>query len=108
MDPTPITVFLLVRTTPAWLRLTRHERRTVAQTALEKMTGDIRHFDAEAFYGRATDLIMWQSVDMLSYHADIERLRDTALFAEPYFEIVDVIPAIEDGFRLFEASEAAA
>jgi hypothetical protein len=36
----------------------------------------------------------------------MERLRDTDLFAKPYFEIVNIIPAIEDGFRAFEQSAA--
>jgi len=35
----------------------------------------------------------------------LERLRDTPLFAQPYFEFVAILPAIEDGWKAFEAAE---
>jgi hypothetical protein len=35
----------------------------------------------------------------------MERLRDTPLFAQPYFEFVAILPAIEDGWRTYEIAE---
>lgn len=36
------------------------------------------------------------------YYFAIERLRDTALFTTPYFTIIDIIPAFENGYEAFE------
>lgn len=48
---------------------------------------------------------MFETDDLRDYYFAVERLRDSPIFAHPYFEIVDIIPAIEDGFRAFEAAE---
>ena len=67
----------------------------------------LRYFDAEAFSGKCTDVAMFETEDLQAYYFAVERLRDTPLFSHPYFEVVKIIPAMEDGFRAFEASEAA-
>ncbi|MBI1262725.1 MAG: hypothetical protein GC184_13485 [Rhizobiales bacterium] len=104
------TVFMLLRTTPAWLRLTRERRNAIAGHAFETaMKGDavtMSYHDAEAFSGRATDVAVFRTIDLYAYYAVVERLRDSALFTEPYFEVVDIIPTIEEGYRRFEADEA--
>ncbi len=107
----PFTLFLLLKTRPAWLALPRDERNRIAATALSGalngQEASLRHFDAEAFCARCTDLAMLTVDDPRVAYRVIERLRDTPLFAVPYFEMVEIIPAIEDGFRAFEAEEAA-
>ncbi len=62
----------------------------------------LRMFDAEAFTTRCTDVAMFQAEDMQSFYYSIERLRDSELITTPYFEIADIIPTIEDGFKAFE------
>ncbi|WP_210237453.1 darcynin family protein [Martelella lutilitoris] len=104
------TIFMLLTATPAWLRLSRPERNRIAG---ETLTGALagldvthQHFDAEAFCGVCSDVAVFETDDLGAYYCVIERLRDTAIFREPYFEVVQIIPAIGDGFRQFEDREA--
>ncbi len=101
-----ITVFVLLKTTTAWLRLPRQERNRIADRVLAGVLSDgkvtLRMFDAEAFTTRCTDVAMFQAEDMQSFYYSIERLRDSELITTPYFEIADIIPTIEDGFKAFE------
>ncbi len=60
-------------------------------------------FDAEAFTSKCTDVAMFQTEDLKKYYFVIEKLRDSILITHPYFEIVEIIPTIEDGFREFES-----
>lgn len=106
MNEPLLTIFMLIRSTPDWLRLPRQERAVIAEAALSTLGSRIRHFDAEAFSARATDVVMFETHDLADFHADVERLRDAALFTVPYFEIVEIIPTIEDGFRRFERAFA--
>ena len=103
------TVFVLLRALPAWLALSREQRRNIGDQAvgssLEGSRVTIRHFDAEAFTAFCSDLSVFETDDMATFYSVMERLRDSPLFAKPYFEFVQILPAIEDGFRLFEQSE---
>lgn len=101
------TVFILLRATPAWLRLTRDQRRALSEQhlggALAASPGiQVRHFDAEAFSAFCSDVMTVETDDPGAHYFFMERLRDTPLLNEPYFEVVQVIPAIEDGYRQFE------
>ena len=106
------TIFMLLRTTPAWLRLTRSERSAIAEAAfgfaLKDGTVAFSYHDAEAFSGRATDVAVFKTTALYDYYKVVERLRDSPLFTEPYFEVVEIIPTIEEGFRQFEQDEARA
>jgi len=101
-----VTVFVLLKTTVSWLRLSRDKRNAIADKVLSDVLVNtdvtLRMFDAEAFTTRCTDVAMFQAKDMQSCYFTIERLRDSILITEPYFELVEIIPTIEDGFRLFE------
>lgn len=101
------TIFVLLKTTTAWLRLERSERTKIADEVFSQLFQDenitLRMFDAEAFTTKCTDVAMFQTEDMKQYYFLIERLRDSLLITHPYFEIVEIIPTIEDGFRLFES-----
>ncbi|ARU92627.1 darcynin family protein [Tatumella citrea] len=101
-----ITVFVLLKTTTAWLRLPRKERNRIADRVMAEVLSDgkvtLRMFDAEAFTTRCTDVAMFQAEDMQSFYYSIERLRDSELITTPYFEIAEIIPTIEDGFKEFE------
>ncbi len=103
-----MTVFLLLRALPAWLALDREARDAIAGQALEEALADgkvsMRFFDAEAFSGACSDVAMFEADDPGQWYFAFERLRDSALFATPYFEVINIIPAYEDGHRQFEAS----
>lgn len=101
--------FLMLRALPAWLRLSREERRHLADAhlggALRASPGvRLRHFDAEAFSAPCSDLMLVECADPRNHYCFMERLRDTALLHEPYFEIMQIIPAIEDGYRAYESA----
>lgn len=104
-----MTVFLLLRAAPGWLQLGRKERGRVADTALgglKSLGVTLRYFDAEAFSARCSDVAMIETDDPKDYYFAMESLRDSPLIAKGYFEVVDIIPAFEDGFRAYEAAHA--
>ena len=43
-------------------------------------------------------------VDLMAWNHLWESLRDTRLFAEPYFRLESLLVGIEDGYREYEAS----
>ena len=104
------TIFVLLRALPDWLALTRDQRRHVGEaallTALKGSGVTLRHFDTEAFTAFCSDISVFEADDMTKFYAVMERLRDSPLFATPYFDLVQILPAIEDGFRHFEQTSA--
>ncbi len=109
------TFLVLLRALPAWLALDRAERDDMANRALsEALSGGagapavtMRFFDAEAFSARCSDFALFETADARAWYDVIERLRSSPLLAMPYFEIVEIIPAFEDGFRDFARREDA-
>lgn len=106
----PLTLFLHLRALPAWLALSRSERHRIGAEAIGHALADTgvtyRHFDAEAFSAACSDIAVLEAADHGGLNRVMERLRDSAIFARPYFEVVSIIPAMEDGFRHFEQGEA--
>lgn len=75
--------FILLRATPAWLRLSRAQRRALSdQHPAPLLQGPLHHY----FF--------------------IEHLRDSPMFTVPYFELRQIIAAIEDGYQAFEQAAA--
>jgi hypothetical protein len=106
-SPKPcFTIFVLLRALPSWLSLSRSRRDEIGSAAVASALKDndvtLRHFDAEAFTGFCSDVSVFEASDMMGFYFVMERLRDTPLFAQPYFELIQIVPAIEDGFRQFE------
>ncbi len=103
MDASPkLTFFMLLRSSPAWLALSRDERSEFTDTVLKPIFGrypavSMRFYDAESFSGRATDIAVFETRDLRSYYFLIDALRDTQFLGLPYFEVLDIIPAVEDG-----------
>lgn len=103
------TVFMMVRTMPTWLALSRKRRSEIADKAFETALADtgvqMRYYDAEAFTASCTDIMVFDTDDLDAYYFAIERLRDSEIFTVPYFEVVEVILTKQDGFRIFEKHE---
>ena len=100
--------FVLVRALPAWLRLPREERGAISAREWAPILRRhdrvrLRTFDAEAFYARGSDVFLFETEAPEAYYFLMEAVRDSSIFTEPYFELIDIIPAIEDGFRRYEA-----
>lgn len=103
------TFFVHMNATKAWLRLTRQERNqffntTVADILSKYPNVSLRLYDLEAFSGRCSDIAVYETDDVQQYYFLIEALRDTEIYTKPYFEIIDIFPAIEDGFVEYEES----
>ena len=103
----PYTVFMLLKANACWLALSRDERDALYDSALVTVFNRfpsvrLRCFDASAFHGRCTDILVWDTTDLPEYHEAVETLRQHALLDQRHFEIVDVIPSIPDGWRDFE------
>jgi len=105
--------FILLRATSEWLRMSRRERSARVDTHLVPLLRAYpavrtRHFDAEAFTTVCSDVMLVETTDLTQYYSFIEGLRDSPMVTVPYFEFLHIIPAIEDGFRAYEARLAAA
>ena len=103
-----MTFFALMRVHPNWLRLSRPERRRFEEDTLKPIYARypevrMRWFDAEAFTARCSDVAMFETESMQAFYYLIDALRDSKLMTEPYFEFVDIIPAVENGFRDYDA-----
>lgn len=99
--------FVLLRATPAWLRLGRDRRRDLVAEHLQPLVAasrelKMRYFDAEAFSAACSDLMMTETPDPQQHYYFMERLRDSPLICEPYFEILQIVPSIEEGYVEFE------
>ncbi len=108
----PYTFFMLLRSEPAWLTLTRAQRREFIASDIQPIQAKypavrLRFYDAEAFSGRCTDVAMWETDDLRQYQFLVDALRDTRFFALPYFTVVDIVPAVEDGYVEYDRAEAA-
>ena len=66
----------------------------------------MRYFDAEAFTSPCSDVMMVETDDPMRYCFFMEHLRDSPLISEPYFEIVQVVPAIDEGYMDFERAKS--
>ena len=98
------TIFMLVRTTTAWLALTPPRRfafvnDTIGPILARNPRVSMRFFDSEAFSADFTDVIMWETADVLAYQAVVEELRET-LFWDAYFAIVKIIASIENAYAI--------
>lgn len=100
------TVFVLLRALPAWLGLSREQRNDIAETslsdALEGNSVTLQHYDAEAFSSFCSDVSVFTAHNLLDFYCVMERLRDSPMFSVPYFELVQILPALQDGFRYYE------
>ncbi|TXN58851.1 darcynin family protein [Methylobacterium sp. WL6] len=98
-----LTVFMLVRTTTEWLGFPVEKRfelfRETFTPILKAHAADVtlRFFDIEFYSARVTDLWMWDARDHQSYQLLVEAIRETP-FWDRYFEIVDILPGIENAY----------
>ena len=108
MTQTPYTILMMMTATSAWLGQSRQERAiftaTVIQPVLERYADrvHVRFYDAEAFAAHCSDFAIFTTCDLKDYYFMIEALRDTALFAVPYFAVNDVLIGLENGHQAFE------
>ncbi|WP_293905931.1 darcynin family protein [Phenylobacterium sp.] len=112
-DAPKITFFMLLRSSPAWLALTREARFAFIEATIKPIFARypqvaLRFYDAEAFSGRATDVAVFETRDLRAYYFLIDALRDTPFLGLPYFEVLEIIPAVEDGYLEYTEAEGLA
>jgi hypothetical protein len=98
------TFFMLLKATAHWRALDPDAQRGVFDDALMTVFNgypDLRmsRFRVGAFHGRYSHVIVWElsaGADVSQYVAAVEALHAKPFFAKPVFEIVDVIPGVED------------
>ena len=102
------TIFILLRARTAWLKLSHAERAAIGRAAFARrfdgMT--VRYFDAEAFTAQCSDVLVVETPRLDDHRRLMDHLRDSEIFAHPYFDLVSVIPSVEDVYR--DLSPAAA
>ncbi len=89
-----------IKAKPAWLKLSREQRHEhwgkVGQIVHEYADRvQFRYFDADAFHADHSDMIICESDTLLDYHHLWDRIKDTAVFADGYYDITDVRIAIK-------------
>jgi len=96
------TFFMLVKTTNVWLQMPPKERfefvdNTIKPILKKHPSVKMRFFDSEAFSGRFSDVLMWETSEVREYQFIVEQLRET-LFWGTYFDVVEIVPAIENAY----------
>lgn len=109
-DAPKLTFFMLLRSSPAWLALSREARAEFIEATVRPIFGryrevSLRFYDAEAFTGRVTDVAVFETQNLRAYYFLIDALRDTPFLGLPYFEVMEIIPAVEDGYLEYTEAE---
>jgi hypothetical protein len=96
--------FMLLHATPQWRALDRHARDAHHDALLARVFDGypevrVRRFESTAFDGRCSELLLWETEDVAQYVHAVETLREAGLLGAPWFETLDVIPAVEDAWR---------
>lgn len=97
---TQYTYFVHMNATPAWLSLSPEDRHQFVNQTLHPIFQRYPHvtlklYDAEAFTASCSDIAVFETEDTDDYTALMDNLRNSEIFTAPYFEIIDIIPAIE-------------
>ncbi len=100
--PITHTFFMLMRTTNAWLSLSPEQRFQFLGEKIEPILKahpavKMRFFDSEAFSGRYSDVVMWETKEIGEYQSIVEGLRETAFWGT-YFDVLEIVPAIENAY----------
>lgn len=103
------TFFVLLRATKEWLALTRAARNQFVEQHLQPLFAkydavSVRFYDAEAFTTRCSDIAVFETADLQQYYFLMDGIRDSKVFTVPYFDLLEIIPAIEGGFIEYEES----
>jgi hypothetical protein len=101
-DAPEFTIFMQVKTKPEWLALPPPRRfafflEEVLPILARQPQVTMKFFESEAFNADVTDILVWSAKDLMQYQAIVEGLRETRFWGH-YFEIVSILPTIENAF----------
>lgn len=102
MTDKPHTIFMLVKTTTAWLALPTAERFAFLSKAIQPIlaahpTVRMRFYDSEFFSARVSDVVVWETTDLPAFRGLVDRLRETKFWGT-YFDVVEIVPAVENSY----------
>ncbi len=102
--PVNYAFFMHVRTTRDWLKLAPRDRFAFVGEVIRPLLAkhpkvSMRFFDAEAFSAEVTDVILWETAEVMAYQAIVEDLRET-MFWGGYFEVVGIVASVENGYAI--------
>lgn len=103
----PYTILVLMNANARWLSLSRDQRAGFFEKEIVPVfqqvskTVTVRLFDSEYFHAAISDFMLIEAKNLKDYQQLIERLRDTKIYGEPYFEIKDIIMGQENRFEDF-------
>jgi Darcynin, domain of unknown function len=102
--------FMHVRTTNEWLALTPKDRFAFLENVVRPLLArhpqvTMRFFDSEGFCASVTDVVMWESPEVMAYQAVVEELRETKFWGT-YFDVVQIIASIENAYTIHYGVEA--
>jgi hypothetical protein len=112
-DAPKLTFFMHLRSCAAWLALSRQARADFIAATVRPILARypdvrLRFYDAEAFTGRITDVAVFETTNLRAYYFLIDALRDTPFLGLPYFEVIEIVPAIEGGYQEYSDAEGRA
>jgi hypothetical protein len=100
--PMTFTTFMNVKTTTTWLKLEPKDKfrfldKTIQPILKKHPSVKMRFYDCEAFSGKASDIIVWETDDLYAYQYLIEKLRESD-FLGTDFDVIDITPSIENAY----------
>ncbi|MEG9434360.1 darcynin family protein [Terriglobus sp. ADX1] len=103
-------IFMQVKTTRHWLDLSNPEReaffRDVVRPILRRRPQVThRYFECEAFSADASDILVWEAKDLNAWAWIADHLRE-CLFWDHYFQVVQILPAMEANYPLMMGDAA--
>jgi len=101
--PKRYTFFIHMKATKHWLSLSIEERGTFFQEVIREIFERYpnvrsRLYDINSFPTKCSDIAVHETENIDDFHSLREDIRKTKIFTVPYFEIVDIIPTVEEGF----------
>ncbi len=96
--------FMHVQTTRPWLTLAPKERFAFLDDVMRPLLArhpkvSMRFFDSEGFSAEVTDVLMWETSEVMAYQAVVEELRET-MFWGGYFNVVQIVASVENGYAI--------
>jgi chlorite dismutase len=94
-------IFMLLKTTPAWLQLPPADRYGFLGTHIMPILKRypevrLRFFDTEFHSADITDIALWETTNLAAWRGLVDDLRET-LFWDSYFQVLHLLTGIENG-----------
>ncbi|MEO0962724.1 MAG: darcynin family protein [Pseudomonadota bacterium] len=102
--PLTFTVFMLVKSTPAWLKLAPKERFAFLESDITPILAahpevKLKFYDSEAYNSTITDVMVWETDDLRRYQSVVENLRESD-FWDTYFEVREILPSLQNAYAM--------